>query len=73
MPSLSLGSDPARPGVVALSVRGLPGGTYILQTSCDLATWTDGPEVILDEAGSAGIELAKPSGADCGFYRLRER
>jgi hypothetical protein len=72
LPSLSLGSDPARPGVLSLSATGTPGERYILETSPDLSRWSGDQEVILDGSGRARIELTKPLGVDCGFYRLRQ-
>ncbi len=72
LPSLSLGSDPARPGVLSLSATGSPGERYILETSPDLSRWSGDQEVILDGSGRARIELTKPLGVDCGFYRLRQ-
>ena len=72
LPSLSLGSDPARPGVLSLSATGSPGERYILETSPDLSRWSGDQEVILDGSGRARIELTKPLGVGCGFYRLRQ-
>jgi hypothetical protein len=58
--------------VLSLSATGTPGERYILETSPDLSRWSGDQEVILDGSGRARIELTKPLGVDCGFYRLRQ-
>jgi hypothetical protein len=71
LPTLSLSTDPARPGVLGFDVSGPPGGSYILEVSPDLSFWTDDRVVTLDESGSASFEMSAPAGSKRGFFRLR--
>jgi hypothetical protein len=71
LPTLSLSTDPARPGVLQFAVSGLPGESYTLEASPDLSGWSDDREVTLDEFGSASFEMAIPADAPRGFFRLR--
>lgn len=70
-PSLSLNTDPARPGTLRFEVSGPPGERYVLEASPDLGLWSDEREVTLDESGGARFELAVPADSPRGFFRLR--
>lgn len=71
LPTLSLGTDPARPGMLRFAVSGPPGERYTLEASPDLSGWSDEREVTLDESGGATFELAVPADSPRGFFRLR--
>jgi hypothetical protein len=71
LPTLSLGTDPARPGMLQFAVSGQPGEIYTLEASPDLSGWSDEREVTLDESGGAAFEMAIPADSPRGFFRLR--
>lgn len=72
MPRMSLATDPARPGIIQLSITGNPGSSYLLEHSTDLTVWSEGLEVVIGENGALELEVMAPAGATRGFYRLNE-
>lgn len=70
MPSMSLFTDPSRPGVILLQITGTPGESYLLEHSPDLTEWATEREVLIGEEGALDLEVLAPAGATRGFYRL---
>jgi Divergent InlB B-repeat domain len=64
-----------RNGLAALELKasGVPGGSYLLETSPDLATWTPRQALTLDTTGIAQFSEGLVPTAPQRFYRLRSQ
>lgn len=69
-PEMALKTDPARPGIILLNVTGAPGESYALEHSADLSQWVFERDIVIGEDGTLNFEVAAPTGAGRGFYRL---
>ncbi len=54
---------------IVFTLTGTPGATYIIQSSGDLAGWTDEASVVLPGSGTAEVELTLEPGGPARFYR----
>ena len=71
-PRLSIRPDPATKGGLLLDISGRPGGSLVLQSSSDLATWEPVETVTLGESGTTTLQALMPAGSRCGYYRLAD-
>lgn len=69
-PQLQISTDPARPGMLVLTVTGAPGETFTLEHSSDLQEWAAERQILVPATGGIEVEIAVPSGAGSGFFRL---
>lgn len=70
LPEMTLSTDPAQPGVIRIEVTGSPGEAYALEHSADLSQWAVDRDIVIGEDGTLSLEVTRPVGANCGFYRL---
>ena len=69
VPGLVINRAPT--GGMTLTVMGVPGERYTLEHSTNLTGWADLQHVDLPETGIVELEMAVPTGATSGFFRLR--
>jgi hypothetical protein len=60
-------------GKVRLNLQGTPSATYSIQTSPDLATWTDVQNVTMAADGGAIVDLARNPGTGASYFRAVSR
>ncbi|MCW1886467.1 Ig-like domain-containing protein [Luteolibacter flavescens] len=58
-------------GGLVLAVTGVPGISYMVEHSGDLAAWTDFREVTISASGVTEVALEIPADAKSGYFRLR--